>query len=622
MNTHLDERPSKNLRENILELEHVLSKIPGAVFGDSELMPLNHSFAEGIYVREIFIPKGTILTGKIHRHSHPNFLMKGEVIVVTEHGGREYLKAPLSMISKAGTKRAVFALEDTVWITVHATGETDLEKIEEYVIAKSYSDLLPPGENAMVESELAMKNCLIRALKEKGRDYQCLLELKAEGILLPLKEAIDQLKQKHISMEGLFASRQTDGIWHVNFETGTPLEELLPSDSDMVGAWAVVAVGGAALIGGAVGYMSTQGGNAQTPGADPNLNALENEQLSLLREQREQQRMFQPLQAEQAGYQLVQTPVQAWSDAAKAKYFKANPGAEAQGVADYNAAYPQGTNFGIKDEGALARYNDLWKKINAQTDDTYSKTTKRTAQDKQIEDLQGAQMATAQRANDALNKYLESMETDDYKAYQKAQQELQAQQTQIALQQGERTKKALAGELPVSQGTIDRKAQDFQLLKENLARSGNAIIGDDPGSAYSLSSPGVQALKQFNQQYGTIEAQERQGQLDTGTQGYLQAVGMSGDIGQNALNTTGQLSNVGGYAGTSSSLNPGASPVQNNAGLIQGYSAAMTPYLQQQQLQNSNNQLNAEMQNANKAGWLQLAGMGGGMVAGAYGGKK
>lgn len=44
------------------------------------------------------------------------------------------------MISAPGTKRAVIALEDTTWITVHVTNETDLEKIEDYVIAKTYDD--------------------------------------------------------------------------------------------------------------------------------------------------------------------------------------------------------------------------------------------------------------------------------------------------------------------------------------------------------------------------------------------------------------------------------------------------------------------------------------------------
>jgi hypothetical protein len=127
-------------REKILMFQEELAKLPGAFFGDSDQCPLTHKFASGIYVREIFIPKGTCIVGKIHKHDHPNFLMKGEVLVITEQEGKQHLKAPLSMISKAGTKRIVLALEDTVWITVHATDETDLEKIEEIVIAKSYEE--------------------------------------------------------------------------------------------------------------------------------------------------------------------------------------------------------------------------------------------------------------------------------------------------------------------------------------------------------------------------------------------------------------------------------------------------------------------------------------------------
>lgn len=130
------------IRDRLFELENAISQLPNAVFGDSSLCPLKHSFGHGIYMREIFIPAGTILTGKIHRHSHPNVLLEGEVIVVTEHGGREHLKAPLAMISQAGTKRAVYALTDTRWITFHNVGEErDLDKIEDIVIAKSYEQL-------------------------------------------------------------------------------------------------------------------------------------------------------------------------------------------------------------------------------------------------------------------------------------------------------------------------------------------------------------------------------------------------------------------------------------------------------------------------------------------------
>ena len=129
-------------RGDILDFERALAEIPGAIIGDSEICPLKHSFAPGIYVREIFIPKGTMIVGKIHKHAHPNFLLSGKVIILTEHGGREELTAPLSMISPSGTKRVVFAVEDCRWVTVHENkdNETNLEKLEDFVIAKSFEE--------------------------------------------------------------------------------------------------------------------------------------------------------------------------------------------------------------------------------------------------------------------------------------------------------------------------------------------------------------------------------------------------------------------------------------------------------------------------------------------------
>ena len=49
--------------------------------------------------------------------------------------------APYTFVSRPGTKRVGLAHADTVWVTIHATEETDLEKIEEEVIAASYEGL-------------------------------------------------------------------------------------------------------------------------------------------------------------------------------------------------------------------------------------------------------------------------------------------------------------------------------------------------------------------------------------------------------------------------------------------------------------------------------------------------
>jgi hypothetical protein len=95
------------------------------------------------YAREMFLPKGTLIIGKIHKHQHLNFIMQGKVSVSTEFGKKE-ITAPAIFVSEVGLKRAVYAEEDTIWVTVHMTKhdkEEKLANVEEEVIAKSYSEL-------------------------------------------------------------------------------------------------------------------------------------------------------------------------------------------------------------------------------------------------------------------------------------------------------------------------------------------------------------------------------------------------------------------------------------------------------------------------------------------------
>jgi hypothetical protein len=136
-----DVGPKQSIRNTIMGIEDAISQQEGAFFGDTDRCPLKHSFADGIYVREIFIPKGMLITGKIHKHAHPNFLMSGTVDVITEGGGMERLVGPLSIISPAGTKRALVTITDVVWITVHTnpTNTEDTDVIERHVIAKDYA---------------------------------------------------------------------------------------------------------------------------------------------------------------------------------------------------------------------------------------------------------------------------------------------------------------------------------------------------------------------------------------------------------------------------------------------------------------------------------------------------
>ena len=127
------------IRQLILAFEAELAAMPENLGKDP--FPLVHTFADGCYIREIRIPQGGLYVGSIHKHAHPRFLLEGELLVVTEAGGRQHCIAPSYMVTPAGTKRVGLALEDTVIVTVHVTNETDLDAIETALIAPDYAAL-------------------------------------------------------------------------------------------------------------------------------------------------------------------------------------------------------------------------------------------------------------------------------------------------------------------------------------------------------------------------------------------------------------------------------------------------------------------------------------------------
>ncbi len=132
-------RADERIRSNILQLEKNINAFKKENGIPDPDCPLTHTFASGSYARTIFIPKDTLVVGKIHRHDHLNMLMVGRVVVATEEGPRK-LEAPQVLVSKAGTKRVVYTYTDTIWTTVHLTEKTDLDEIEDEIIAKDYSE--------------------------------------------------------------------------------------------------------------------------------------------------------------------------------------------------------------------------------------------------------------------------------------------------------------------------------------------------------------------------------------------------------------------------------------------------------------------------------------------------
>jgi hypothetical protein len=132
------DRTREQARGDILSLEGAVRDLPQYT---GEVI---HHFAPGLYARELRAAKDSLVVGKLHKHAHFNTLLEGECSVATEFGD-ERIVAPAIWVSEPGTKRAIYCHTDIRWVTYHPTEETDLDKIEEAVIAPDYNHLLGDG---------------------------------------------------------------------------------------------------------------------------------------------------------------------------------------------------------------------------------------------------------------------------------------------------------------------------------------------------------------------------------------------------------------------------------------------------------------------------------------------
>lgn len=96
--------------------------------------PVRHAFTPGLYIREITMPAGTVVTSAIHKTRHPFIISKGRVRVVSETEGAVEYEAPHRGITEPGTRRLLLVIEETVWTTFHATDLTDVAEIAKEIL--------------------------------------------------------------------------------------------------------------------------------------------------------------------------------------------------------------------------------------------------------------------------------------------------------------------------------------------------------------------------------------------------------------------------------------------------------------------------------------------------------
>ena len=71
-------------------------------------------------------------------------VLRGSVAVIQDGAERRVYEAGSVIVSAPGTKRALLAIEDCLYLTVHRTDKTDLAQVEADVIEPDPSALFGP----------------------------------------------------------------------------------------------------------------------------------------------------------------------------------------------------------------------------------------------------------------------------------------------------------------------------------------------------------------------------------------------------------------------------------------------------------------------------------------------
>ena len=146
----LNNTVAKSYKDKVKQIEDYFISIADGidvVVGDGneliypDMWEYKHSFANGVYIREMKMKKGQLGFSAIHKHSYGFFLLSGILASSKEEGVEEFI-APCYIISPQGAKRIVYAVEDCVITTVHANPNNtqDLKEIEKNNIVFSWEE--------------------------------------------------------------------------------------------------------------------------------------------------------------------------------------------------------------------------------------------------------------------------------------------------------------------------------------------------------------------------------------------------------------------------------------------------------------------------------------------------
>jgi quercetin dioxygenase-like cupin family protein len=123
---------SHDIHQSIEKLQSIMSGMHQIDLSENT----QHHFADGMYVRSLYQPAGCLVVGKVHKREHFFIVAKGRIQVSHGDDKAVIFEAGDVFVAQPGSKRAILALEDSIYMNLHRnrTEGEDLDEIEEDLV--------------------------------------------------------------------------------------------------------------------------------------------------------------------------------------------------------------------------------------------------------------------------------------------------------------------------------------------------------------------------------------------------------------------------------------------------------------------------------------------------------
>jgi len=111
--------------------------------GESELYKMSHAFFGGYYKRAGIVKPGVLIIGRKHRIANGFVLTRGKVVVWDEFNGVRILSAPYFEMTRPGTQRLGYVIEEIEGFNLLETEQTTLAGVEAEMLYPE--SVLPAG---------------------------------------------------------------------------------------------------------------------------------------------------------------------------------------------------------------------------------------------------------------------------------------------------------------------------------------------------------------------------------------------------------------------------------------------------------------------------------------------